>query len=82
LASWKNIESGTGLSAIELEVVRTQLNRILCQSAVSPEMSLRLSKALSRSPESWQAMQHSYGLWLAKKKLHLGKASKVKLNAA
>lgn len=31
-------------------------------SAVSPEMALRLAKALGRSPESWLAMQHNYTL--------------------
>jgi addiction module HigA family antidote len=36
-------------------------------SAVSPEMALRLAKALGRSPESWLAMQHSYDLWQARK---------------
>ena len=30
------------------------------RSGVSPEMALRLSKALGRSPESWLAMQQSY----------------------
>jgi antitoxin HigA-1 len=69
--------------ARKLDVAASTLNRILkCQNSVSPEMSLRLSKALSRLPESWLAMQHSYDLWLAKKKVHLGKVSKVKLNAA
>jgi antitoxin HigA-1 len=34
------------------------LNRILTgRSSVSPEMALRLSKCLGRSPESWLAMQ-------------------------
>jgi len=36
-------------------------------SAVSPEMALRLSKALGRSPESWLAMQHNHDLWRARK---------------
>jgi antitoxin HigA-1 len=67
----------------KLDVAASTLNRILkCQSGVSPEMALRLSKALGRSPESWLAMQHSYDLWFAKKKVQLGKVSKVKLNAA
>jgi len=33
---------------------------------VSPEMALRLSKGLGRSPESWLAMQDSYNLWHVK----------------
>lgn len=49
--------------ADKLDVAASTLNRILKgQSGVSPEMALRLSKALGRSPESWLAMQHNYGL--------------------
>ena len=41
-----------------LGVAASTLNRILTgMSGISPEMSLRLSKALCRSPESWLAMQ-------------------------
>lgn len=69
--------------AEQLNVAASTLNRILKkQSGVSPEMALRLSKALGRSPESWLAMQDSYDLWLAKKTVKLGKVQKVKLNAA
>ena len=36
------------------------VNRIINgQSAISPSMALRLSKAVGRSPESWLAMQVS-----------------------
>ena len=67
----------------KLDVAASTLNRVLkSQSGVSPEMALRLSKALGRSPESWLAMQHSYDLWQAKKKVSLSKVTKVKLNAA
>lgn len=69
--------------ATKLDVAASTLNRVLkSQSGVSPEMALRLSKSLGRSPESWLAMQHSYDLWQAKKKVRLGKVSKVNLNAA
>ncbi len=69
--------------ATKLDVAASTLNRILkSQSGVSPEMALRLSKSLGRSPESWLAMQHNYDLWQAKKKVRLGKVSKVNLNAA
>jgi len=67
----------------QLNVAASTLNRVLKkQSGVSPEMALRLSKALGRSPESWLAMQDSYDLWQVKKKVKLGKIHKVKLNAA
>lgn len=69
--------------ASKLDVAASTLNRILKgQSGVSPEMALRLSKALGRTPESWLAMQYAYDLWQAKKKVSLGKVSKVKLDAA
>ena len=69
--------------ATKLDVAASTLNRVLkSQSGVSPEMALRLSKSLGRSPESWLAMQHAYDLWQAKKKVRLGKVSKVKLNTA
>ena len=69
--------------ATKLDVAASTLNRVLkSQSGVSPEMALRLSKSLGRSPESWLAMQHNYDLWQAKKKVRLGKVSKVNLNAA
>lgn len=67
----------------QLNVAASTLNRILKQqSGVSPEMALRLSKALGRSPESWLAMQDAYDLFLAKKTVKLGKVQKVKLAAA
>lgn len=69
--------------AEQLNVAASTLNRILKkQSGVSPEMALRLSKSLGRSPESWLAMQDSYDLWVAKKSVKLGKVQKVKLDAA
>ena len=69
--------------AAKLDVAASTLNRVLkAQSAISPEMALRLSKSIGRSPESWLAMQHAYDLWQAKKKVRLGKVSKVKLSAA
>ena len=69
--------------ATKLDVAASTLNRVIkCQSGISPEMALRLSKSLGRSPESWPALQHNYDLWQAKKNVRLGKVSKVNLNAA
>ena len=74
--------SGRHLSE-KLDVAASTLNRVLKkQSGVSPEMALRLSKALGRSPESWLAMQNAYDLWQAKKNVRLTKVQKVELNAA
>jgi addiction module HigA family antidote len=69
--------------ASKLGVSASTLSRILnAGSAVSPEMALRLSKALGRSPESWLAMQSSYDLWHARQHVKLRMVRKVKLNAA
>jgi len=69
--------------ASQLNVAPSTLNRVLkAQSGISPEMALRLSKALGRSPESWLAMQHTYDLWQAKKTIELDSVNKVKLDAA
>jgi antitoxin HigA-1 len=69
--------------AAKLGVSASTLHRILTgTSAVSPEMSLRLSKALGRTPESWLAMQGNYDLWQAKQRVKLGNVGKVRLTAA
>ena len=69
--------------ASKLGVAASTLNRILTgASGISPEMALRLSKALGRSPESWLAMQSSYDLWQAKQRVTLGDVGKVRLTAA
>ena len=68
--------------ALKLGVAASTLSRVLKgSSGVSPEMALRLSKALGRSPESWLAMQYNYDLWQAKKRVDLGNVGKVRLTA-
>jgi len=58
--------------ALKLKVSpSTFLRLIKCQSNVSPEMALRLSKGLGRSPESWLSMQDNYNLWHARKIVNL-----------
>ena len=58
--------------AKNLGVSASTFNRVIsCKSGVSPEMALRLSKALGRSPESWLAMQDHYNLWQAKQNTNL-----------
>lgn len=69
--------------AESLQVSPSTLNRLLNgESNVSPEMALRLSKALGRSPESWLAMQDQYDLWNARRNIDLRKIRKLRLNAA
>lgn len=66
--------------AEKLDVAASTLSRILNGSTrVSPEMALRLSKALGRSPESWLAMQDAHDLWLAKQRVDLRRVGKLKL---
>ena len=75
-----------GLSARELAVTldasASILRRILKgQSGISPDMALRLSKALGRSPESWLALQSQYDLWQAKQRVKLSRVGRVRLTA-
>ncbi len=68
--------------AENLKVSPSTLNRLLnCGSNVSPEMALRLSKVLGRSPESWLAMQDHYDLWHAERRLDLRGVKKLALSA-
>ena len=77
-----NAISGREL-AEKLGVAASTLSRILKgSSGISPEMALRLSKALGRSPESWLAMQYNYDLWHAKRRVNLESVSRVRLTAA
>jgi len=74
--------SGRELAA-KLGVAASTLNRVLTgASGVSPEMALRLSKSLGRSPESWLAMQYNHDLWQAKQHVNLSNVGRVKLTAA
>ena len=69
--------------AESLGVSPSTLNRLLNgESNVSPEMALRLSKALGRSPESWLAMQDLFNLWHARKNVNLKDVKKVNVSAA
>jgi addiction module HigA family antidote len=73
--------SGRELAA-KLAVAASTLNRVLTgTSGISPEMALRLSKALGRSPESWLAMQYNHDLWQTKQHVKLGNVGKVRLTA-
>ena len=69
--------------ASQLGVAASTLNRVLKgKSAVSPEMALRLSKVLGRTPESWLSMQDSYELWRARKKINLSDIQPLKFLTA
>jgi len=69
--------------AQNLDVAPSTLNRLLKgTSRVSPEMALRLSKAIGRSPESWLAMQDAHDLWIARQRIDLQRVGKLNLAAA
>ena len=69
--------------AEKLDVAASTLSRILKgTSRVTPEMALRLSKAIGRSPESWLTMQNAHDLWVARQHVDLKGVGKLKLAAA
>lgn len=74
--------SGRELAA-KLDVAASTLSRILNgASRITPEMALRLSKALGRSPESWLAMQDAHDLWVARQHVDLNRVGKLEVAAA
>jgi len=76
-----NISSRT--VAEKLLVSPSTFNRLVnAESNISPEMALRLSKTLGRSPESWLSMQDSYNLWHARNNVDLRKVKKLNIEAA
>lgn len=69
--------------AAKLKVSPSTFNRLLNgESNVTPEMALRLSKTLGRSPESWLALQHNYDLWQAKQRVNLAEVEKLHISVA
>lgn len=68
--------------ALRLDVAPSTISRVLKGSSrVTPEMALRLSKALGRSPQSWLAMQDAHDLWVAQRTSDLSGVSKLELAA-
>lgn len=62
--------------AKQLDVSPSTLSRVLSgASRVTPEMALRLSKALGRSAESWLAMQDAHDLWIARREVNLDRVT-------
>ena len=74
--------SGRELAA-KLDVAASTLSRVLNGSSrLTPEIALRLSKAIGRSPESWLALQDAHDLWVARQQVDLKRVGKLKLVAA
>lgn len=69
--------------ATSLGVSPSTLSRLLKgESGISPEMALRLSKVLGRTPESWLIMQDMYDLWVARNSLNLDDIHPLDFEAA
>ena len=69
--------------AVKLAVSPSTLSRVLKgNSGISPEMALRLSKALGRTPESWLAMQDAHDLWVARQAVNLDGVERIDFDAA
>ena len=68
--------------ALKLKVSPSTFMRLIKgQSNISPEMALRLSKGLGRSPESWLALQDNYNLWHAKQTIDLDDVESIAIPA-
>ena len=64
--------------AKRLGVARPTFNRLVNgQSNLSPEMSIRLSKVLGGTAQSWLNMQSNYDLYHAEKAARLGQLKKL-----
>ena len=64
----EDVLPATGLSisatARRIGVTRQTLHRILAEeSAITPEMALRLGKFCGNGPDLWLRMQETYDLW-------------------
>jgi addiction module HigA family antidote len=69
--------------AARLKVSPSTLSRLINgKSRVTPEMALRLSKTLGRSPESWLAMQNSYDLWHVRQRFNLNDVEELAVDSA
>jgi len=68
--------------ALKLKVAPSTLHRLIKgTSSLTPEMALRLSITLGRTPESWLTMQDNYSLWIASKEINLDDVEKLEIPA-
>ena len=62
----------------KLKVSPSTFQRLVTgKSSITPEMALRLSITLGRTPESWLSMQDNFNLWEAKQKINLDKVERL-----
>jgi len=68
--------------AHKLKVAPSTFHRLVAgKISLTPEMALRLSKTLGRTPESWLAMQDKYSLWWLSQSLKLDDVEKIEISA-
>lgn len=74
----EELEVSSRVVAAKLKVSPSTFTRLLNgKSRITPEMALRLSKTLGRSPESWLAMQNNYDLWQIQKHFNVDEVEKL-----
>lgn len=74
--SLRQVAERLGVSASTFQRLVTSKSRI------TPDMALRLSVVLGRSPESWLALQDIYDLWEARQRLDLSGLTPMELMPA
>ena len=72
----------TTRSVEDIDIPGLRLHPLKGASGISPEMALRLSKAIGRSAEGWLAMQYNHDLWQARQRVDLRGVGKLQLHAA
>ncbi|MDZ7725680.1 MAG: HigA family addiction module antitoxin [candidate division KSB1 bacterium] len=66
--------------AAKLKISPSTFSRVIKgESNVSPEMAIRLSKTLGRTPESWLMMQNNFDLWKTRQKMNIQDLEKLML---
>lgn len=74
------LEISSRIVATKLKVAPSTFSRLLNgKISVSPEMALRLSITLGRSPESWLTMQNNYDLWRIRQSFNAGEVEKIEV---
>ena len=69
-------------ATVRLGVTRQALNNLVNEKAgISPEMSIRLSKAFGSRAEVWLSLQMQYDLAQAEKTAHRIKVARIKTSA-
>lgn len=66
--------------ALKLGTSRKNLSEIVnAKCGISPEMALKLAKALGTSPELWLNLQQAYDLWQARQHVNLDNVEVIAL---